>query len=62
MKNAKHQSFAVKMSKHVSEDIELEKIDKNQERIGPETTFDNVCRVSHKKLYLVLEGRSTPKF
>ena len=42
MKNAKHQSFAVKMSKHVSEDIELEKIDKNQDIIGPETTIDNV--------------------
>ena len=35
--NAKHQSFAVKMSKHFSEVIELEKINKNQERIGPET-------------------------
>ena len=37
MNNEKHQSIAVKMSKNVSEVIELEKINKNQERIGPET-------------------------
>ena len=42
MNNEKHQSIAVKMSKHVSEVIELEKIDKNQDIIGPETTIDNV--------------------